>query len=131
MQEEAKVGKQTGMTQDQIELHILRKYTEQYRAAELQSSGAKCARELDMREVVGAITGEARREAQYSAEHWLDRLAPRNRDSRGPLRRCSDSRANEQAHRWHARAWKDSGSGSAPAWHRLRELEAHSAKRLD
>lgn len=112
------------MTQNEIELHILRRYTDQHKNAELQSPGSKCARELDMRDVLAALTGEAGQELQYSVELWLDRLAPRNHASNGPLRRCSDSAVAEKTHKGHARAYRDSGSGRAPAWDRIRELEA-------
>jgi len=112
------------MTQDQIEISILRQYVEQHKNAELRTPGSKCSRELDMREVLADITGESGRELEYNAQFWLDRLAPRTRDAQGPLHLCSDCTLNEREHRWHARAYQYAGSGSAPAWDRLRELQA-------
>ena len=112
------------MTEDEIELILLRKYTNQHKDAELHSSGSKCARELDMRKVLADITGPSDNELVYTATLWLERLAQKASDSKGPLRRCSDTRRNEGDHRWHARAYRDSGSGSAPAWDRVRQLEA-------
>ena len=110
------------MTQDQIELSILRKYTDQYKSAELRTPGSKCERELDMRNVLADITAHSGQELEYDAQFWLDSLAPSTSDLKRPLRRCSDSKVSEREHRWHARAFTTSGSTSA--WDRIRELEA-------
>lgn len=112
------------MTQDEIELQILRRYVDQHKAAGLANSeqGNRCARELDMRQVIAEITGESSPELEYTARLWHDRLAPQHPGSKGPLRPCSDSQINKAAHRYHARAFTD--ADKAPAWDRIRELEA-------
>lgn len=79
--------------------------------------------------MLAKITGQSGNELEYAAKLWVDRLAPRTSNSKGPLRCCSDSRVNEEEHRWHARAFID--SGSAPAWDRIRELEAHISRSMD
>ncbi len=109
------------MTEDEIELRILRSYVDQHKAAELADRN-KCARELDMRQVVASITGESGRELEYAARLWHGRLAPQQSASKGPLRPCSDSQINRAGHRYHARAFTD--TDKAPAWERIRELEA-------
>lgn len=114
------------MTQDQVELSILRKYTEQHKNAELRAPGSKCARELDMRNVLAKITGHVGQELEYGAQFWLDRLAPVTHNPQSLLYRCSDSRVSERDHRWHARAFTN--AGTTPAWDRIRELEAHSQR---
>ena len=56
------------MIDDEIELRILRSYVEQHRAAELADPVHcnKCARELDMRQVIAEITGESGSELEYA-----------------------------------------------------------------
>lgn len=109
---------------DELELLILRKYVDYHRKAELTdpSRKDKCARELDMREVIAEITGESGRELEYTAELWHAQLAPKAINKEGPLRPCSDTRINNAAHHFNARAYRD--GGNAPAWTRIRELEA-------
>jgi diguanylate cyclase (GGDEF)-like protein len=111
------------VSDNEIELRILQRYVDQHRAGELADPERrnKCARELDMREVVASITGESGPEPEYTARLWHGRLAPQS-GSRGPLRPCSDSSINKAAHRYHARAFTD--ADRAPAWERIRELEA-------
>lgn len=113
------------MTGDEIELRILRRYVDQHKAAQLvdPARSNKCTRELDMRKVLASIiTGESGPELEYAVDLWHGRLAPRQPGSKGPLRPCSDSLINKAAHRYHARAFKD--GDKAPAWERVRELEA-------
>lgn len=112
------------VTEDEIELRILRSYVNQHKAAELADPERrnKCARELDMRQVIASITGESGPELEYAARLWHGRLAPQHSGSKGPLRPCSDSQINKAAHRYHARAFTD--ADKAPAWDRIRELEA-------
>lgn len=112
------------MTDDEIELRILRSYVNQHKAAELADPKRhnKCARELDMRQVIAGITGESGPELEYAARLWHGRLAPQHSGSKGPLRPCSDSQINKADHRYHARAFTD--ANMAPAWERIRELEA-------
>jgi diguanylate cyclase (GGDEF)-like protein len=112
------------MTEDEIELRILRSYVDQHKTGELADPGwrNKCARELDMRQVSASITGESGPDLEYMARLWHGRLAPQQSGSKGPLRPCSDSRINQAAHRYHARAFTD--TNNAPAWERIRELEA-------
>lgn len=112
------------MTEDEIELRILRRYVDQHKAAELADPERrnKCARELDMRQVIASITGESGPEVEYAARLWHGRLAPQQPGSKGPLRPCSDSQINKVAHRYHVRAFTD--ADKAPAWERIQELEA-------
>lgn len=112
------------MTEDEIELRILRSYVNQHKAAELADPQLrnKCARELDMRQVLADIMGLSGAELDYTARLWHGRLAPQHSSSKGPLRPCSDSQINKAAHRYHARAFTD--ADKAPAWDRIRELEA-------
>ena len=112
------------MTEDEIELRILRCYVDRHKAAELADPerGNKCARELDMRQVIASITGESGPEPEYAARLWRGRLAPQQSGSKGPLRPCSNSQINKADHRYHARAFTD--ADKAPAWERIRELEA-------
>lgn len=112
------------MTEDEIELRILRKYVDQHKAAELADPERrnKCARELDMRQVIASITSESGPELDYAARLWHGRLVPQQSGSKGPLRPCSDTQINKATHRYHARAFTD--ADRAPAWERIRELEA-------
>jgi diguanylate cyclase (GGDEF)-like protein len=112
------------MTNDEIELRILRSYVDQHKVAELADPERrnKCARELDMRQVITKITGESGPELEYRARLWHGRLAPQQSGSKGPLRPCSDSQINKAEHRYHARAFTD--ADKAPAWDRIQYLEA-------
>jgi diguanylate cyclase (GGDEF)-like protein len=112
------------VTDDEMELRILRQYVDQHKAGELADPERrnKCARELDMRDVVSSLIGESGPELDYAARLWHGRLVPQQSGSKGPLRPCSDSQINKAAHRHHARAFTD--AGRAPAWERIRELEA-------
>jgi len=93
------------MTDDEIELRILRSYIEQHKTGELADPERrnKCARELDMREVIAKTTGESGPELEYATRLWHGRLSPQQAGSKGPLRPCSDSRINKAEHRYHAR----------------------------
>ena len=68
------------VTEDEIELRILRSYVNQHKAAELADPERhnKCARELDMRQVIASITGESGPELEYGARLWHGRLAPQH-----------------------------------------------------
>ena len=112
---------------DEIELAILQRYVEQYRVGEIADPDIrnKCSRELDMREVLHGLIDENGPELDHSTKIWLTRLAsskPYNIET--PLLLCSDSRLNSNTHRYHARAFLNPGKSSAPAWDRIRELEA-------
>ncbi len=85
------------MTDDELELAILRKYIEQHKKAALADPERqnKCLRELDMREVIAEISVDSGPSLEYTANLWLDRLAPPIHGvSKGPLRRCSNSKLN-------------------------------------
>jgi hypothetical protein len=60
------------MTDDEIELALLRRYIEQHKAAELADPkrSNKCTRELDMRELLQNITGESGQELEYAARFY-------------------------------------------------------------
>lgn len=82
------------MTDDELELAILEKFAALHQAAHTAGhpTSDKCTRELDMRYVVGEITGEEGANLEYMAELWIDRLAPPLLGAgRGTLRRCSSS----------------------------------------
>jgi hypothetical protein len=105
------------MTDLELELRILQKYTEHHDA--VGTHAHKCARELDMKEVISNITGQPVEEAVF--QRWHARLAPPSHHAPGLLRPCSISTVNTGPHRFHARAYFD--SGKAPAWERISELE--------
>ncbi len=105
------------MTDLEIELRILRKYTEHHDAVGIEAH--KCARELDMKEVITRIIGKLAEDAVV--RRWHARLAPGSHNKPGLLRPCSISTLNTGSHRFHARAYFD--SGKAPAWERISELE--------
>ena len=107
------------MTDPELELAILRIYVEQHDA--IGTDAPKCARELDMTEVICSATG---RPANVElVKRWHARLGPRSPPySKGVLRPCSDSTINSGPHQYHARAYYE--SGSAPAWERISQLES-------
>jgi len=115
------------VTDDELELSILEKYVARHEAAYTAGhpAGDKCARELDMREVLRDLISEDETKLDYLAGLWLDRLAPpTSRASKGLLRRCSNSDLNNRAHKYHARAFRDPvNSAPAPAWDRIGELQ--------
>ena len=113
------------MTDAELELAILRRYVEQHDAA--GTDAPKCARELDMKEVISSTTG--RPVDEELVKRWHARLAPRSPPyPKGVLRPCSDSTINSGPHRFHARAYYE--SGSAPAWERIGQLESQIATQL-
>lgn len=105
------------MTDLELELKILQKYTEHHDAVGIDAH--KCARELDMKEVMSSIINQPVEEAVV--RRWHARLAPPSHHPPGLLRPCSISTVNTGSHRFHARAYFD--SGKAPAWERISELE--------
>jgi len=120
------------LSDDEIELAILQRYIEQYKNAELADSEVrdKCTRELDMREVLRDLIGEVGAALDHSTKIWLTRLASsKPYDVDTPLLRCSDSRLNNSTHQYHARAFLNAGKASAPAWDRIRELQANISNR--
>jgi hypothetical protein len=99
------------ITDDELELAILKQYVEQHKKAETANVQDKCARELDMREVLKNIIWNLGDSLEYNTRLWLDRLAaPVLGSSKGsfPLRRCSNSRVNKGLHKYYACAYKDS-----------------------
>jgi diguanylate cyclase (GGDEF)-like protein len=114
------------MTEDELELAILEKYAAQHRKAETTTPppADKCAWELDMRQVLGELTGEQEPDLSYTASLWLNRLAPPYQGvSNSPLRRCSNSTRDTGDHQFHARAFQDPiNNANAPAWDRMRHL---------
>ena len=104
----------------ELELRILQKYTQHHDAVGI--NGAKCERELDMREVISDVIG--RPVEELVAQRWHSRLAPPSPPyPPGILRPCSNSTINRSSHRFHARAYME--PGKAPAWDRIAELESH------
>ncbi len=105
----------------ELEFRILQKYTQHHDTVGI--TGAKCARELDIRTVISEIIG--RPVEELVAQRWHSRLAPPSPYPPGLLRPCSDSTINRGPHRFHARAYMD--AEKAPAWDRIAELEGHSS----
>ncbi len=112
------------MNDDELEVAILKKYIAQHKLVG-ESNSNKCARELDMREVLKEIIGNDNQDLEYNAGLWLNRLAPRSSGkSKGVLRPCSNSTLLNSAHKFHARAYTDViNNQPSPAWDRIRELE--------
>ena len=107
------------MTDAELELAILRRYVEQHDAT--GTDAPKCARELDMKDVIFSAIGRPVNEELV--KRWHARLAPRSPPyPKGVLRPCSDSTINSGPHQYHARAYYE--SGSAPAWKRISQLES-------
>lgn len=107
----------TQMTEAELELAILQRYVKHHDA--VGTDAHKCARELDMREVISGIIGRPADEAMV--KRWHSRLAPSSPYPAGVLRACSSSPVNSGPHRFHARAYFE--PGKAPAWDRIGELE--------
>ncbi len=114
------------MTDDELELGILERYTAWHQVVETSTPQVtgKCPRELDMREVLREFTDEDGANLDYIADLWIDRLAPpKPGSSKGPLRRCSNSKLNSSAHKYHARAFRDPiNNPTSSAWDRIRQL---------
>ena len=106
------------MTDAELELEILRRYVKHHDV--VGTEAPKCARELDMREVISAVIGQPA--GEELTKRWHARLAPPSPYPAGVLRPCSDSRVNNGPHRYHARAYYE--VGKAPAWERITELES-------
>ncbi len=64
------------MNETELEIAILKKYIDQHKLA--GESNSKCARELDMREVLKETIGDESQDLEYDARLWLNRLAPRS-----------------------------------------------------
>jgi hypothetical protein len=122
------------MTEDKIELEILKKYVKQHEVASIADPQMqnKCARELDMREVLQDLLGYEGPLLKYYADLWLQRLAPSMPNSpKGLLRRCSNSHINRSTHVYHARAYIDPLQKiTTPAWERIRELESKISQQI-
>ena len=116
------------MNEDDLEIAILEKYIKQFELAG-ENNPNKCARELDMREVLREVTG-GDKTLESSAKLWHNRLAPRNHGKfLGVLRPCSNSSIMNTTHSYHARAFRDPiNNQPAPAWDRARELRARQKK---
>jgi hypothetical protein len=113
------------MTEDELELKILERYTAHYRAVSRTdpTRSNKCLRELDLRQVLADLTAATGGDLDLEGRIWLGRLAPDVRgDMRGPLRRCSDGSKNRGEHAFHVRAFEGAFPHPAPAWDRIREL---------
>ena len=108
------------MTDDQLELEILKRYVEHHDSVGTEAD--KCERELDMRHVISGITGTPTDDE--TVKRWHARLAPPRPYPQGILRPCSRSNLNKGPHRFHARAFYE--PGREPAWDRIRELEKQS-----
>jgi hypothetical protein len=102
----------------ELELRILQRYAEHHDAVGMEAR--KCARELDMREVISSIIG--RPSEDTVVQRWHSRLAPPSPYPPGVLRPCSNSTINRSSHRFHARAYME--PGKAPAWERIAELQS-------
>ena len=117
------------MSEDELEIAILEQYIKQFELAG-ENNPNKCARELDIRDVIREIVRDKDQDLEMSAKLWHNRLAPRKPGrSLGVLRPCSDSTIMMAAHKYHARAFTDPiNNQPAPAWDRIRELKARQQK---
>jgi len=109
------------LSDKEIELHILLEAVTQYKKASTSDNlkNNKCAREIDVSEVLEKITGER----NYRINYWLNHLAPCNKPKKGPLRRCSNSTVNTNKHKYHVRAFEySSHKGFISAWDRIKEI---------
>src|ERR1044071_7283877 len=116
------------MTDDEIELAILQKYVAQYRDGTIADPGLgnKCARELSIREVIKEVAKSDGNELEFLTGHWFVRLVSQGSTlgtSKAPLLSCSDTRLNNNAHKYNACAFLNPSNSSAPAWDRISELE--------
>ncbi len=113
------------MSEDELEIAILEKFIAQYESVGAENPN-KCARELNMREVLQEIEGADPKKLEHNAELWLSRLAPRGSGkAKGVLKSCSDSNVLNTTHRFHARAFIDViNNQPSPAWDRVRELRS-------
>lgn len=112
------------MTDTQLELAILRRYVEHYDSVGKDAN--KCARELDMRQVISNAIGRPADEGVVA--RWHAYLAPSSPPyPAGVLRPCSDSTVNSGPHQFYARAYYE--PGKAPAWERIRQLENQPSAR--
>lgn len=111
------------MTDDQLELEILKRFVAQHKAAGLAGEREKCAAELDMRIVLQELTRMQGDEVTYEAGRWFRLLVrrPSPTGKAAPLRHCSDIGKLRGEHQYHARAFML--PAAAPAWDRIRELE--------
>lgn len=107
------------MTDQELELAILQRYVEHLDAIGMKAP--KCARELDMKEVISTAIGEPA--AEVVVQRWHSCLAPPSPPyPPGVLRPCSDSTVNKGPHRFHARAYFE--TGKKPTWDRIAELRS-------
>jgi len=113
------------LSDDQVELIILQKAVEQHKIAETNDKlkTDKCAREINLADILSDLTGESGPTLEYSAKLWLNRVAPRGKPAKGPLRRCSNTQLNREKHKYHVRAFVDASGRAISAWERIRELK--------
>lgn len=120
------------ISNDETELFILQKAVEQHKKAETDEKlkTNKCAKEIDISEVLDEITGESGASLEYITEFWLDKLAPPGKPPKGPLQRCSNTELNNDAHKYHVRAFTDphNKDNPTPAWDRIQKLKGKFAK---
>lgn len=110
---------------DRLELKILETYIDHYEQVKTDIEQGhrpdkKCEKELDIGQVIQAITGWQPPKLDRSKERWFNQLVSRYQGIRKPLRGCSASQLKQGAHHWHARAYYD--EKGAPAWERVSEL---------
>lgn len=122
------------MTDDELELKILEKYIAKHKEAEIADPQMqnKCARELDMREILRDFGIDKKAELEYHADLWLAQLTSTVPGVRNkPLRRCSKSDLNTSSHQYNARAYIDPHQKiTRPAWERIRELQSKIPKQV-
>jgi integrase len=75
------------MTEDELELKILERFVARHDEAEIADPERqnKCARELDMREVLRERTGKTGSVLDADARRWLLQLAPGRAGNRRPM----------------------------------------------
>jgi hypothetical protein len=104
------------VTQDELELRILLRYTAQHQVGGTKAPDDKSAQELDLRDVIRDLTGAEGPELDYQTKFWYQRLV--TKPSAGlpvaPLRPGKKGSS-------YARAFM--AGTTAPAWDRISQLQ--------
>ena len=106
------------MDEYELELALAERFLAQHKAGEIADPKrtSKCARELDLREVLRELTQDGGASLDYETDSWLRRLASPRRGGPAPLKRCTDSSKSASEHRFHLRAYFEDGGLPASDW---------------
>ncbi|HEV8394542.1 MAG TPA: TIGR02391 family protein [Vicinamibacterales bacterium] len=119
------------MDEDELELALAERFLAQHKAGEIADPKrtSKCARELDLRELLRELTGDEGASLDYETDSWLRRLTSPRRGGHAPLKRCTDSTKNAGEHKFHLRAYfEDSGLPASEWAGKLREIARQSGR---